>query len=308
LAGQAGVHDRGDALDRDRGFRHVGGQHDLAAAQRPQGGVLLLGRQVAVEGQHRQVARRRRAFQGPGRLADFLHAGEKNEQIAGRGVEQPGRRRRGRLGPRLFLGLGIVAHRHREGPPLAGDHRAAAEVGGDGGGVERGRHGHQAQLGPDRLLDEADQAEGEVTFQATLVELVEDDGPGGFEEGVVVEAAEEDAGRDGEDAGLPAGLAVEADVVADGAAEAVAALLGHAAGGGAGGEAARLQHQDFTGPGQAGVEQGRRHARGLAGAGRRLDHGAGPGAEGGDQGGQDGVDGERGQGHGGSSAVATAIL
>ena len=85
------------------------------------------------------------------------------------------------------------------------------------------------------------------------MELVEEDDADRFEEGIVLQHAEQDAGRYDEDAGLRAALAVKADLIADLVAESSAALHCHAAGGGAGGQAARLQEQDTPLPREAGV-------------------------------------------------------
>ena len=82
------------------------------------------------------------------------------------------------------------------------------QVGGDGRHVERRRHGHDAQVGPDGLLHQADHAQGQVVFQAALVELVEQHGAGRLQERVVLQQADEDAGRHGQDARVPAALAV----------------------------------------------------------------------------------------------------
>jgi hypothetical protein len=61
-------------------------------------------------------------------------------------------------------------------------------------------------------------------------------------------------------------------VIADHLAEGRVALGGHASGGRAGGEPARLENDDLTGAGKASVEQGRRDACGLAGAGRSAEN------------------------------------
>ena len=130
-------------------------------------------------------------------------------------------------------------------PAFAGDDRAVAEVARPRLGLERRRHHDDAQLGPNGLLHQPDHAEGEVAVQAAFVELVEDDDAGRFEERIVVQHPQQDAGRDDQDArGRPA-LLVEADVIADLARRAaVPRSLGHAPGRGAGGQPARLQHDD----------------------------------------------------------------
>jgi hypothetical protein len=74
------------------------------------------------------------------------------------------------------------------------------------------------------------------------------------------------------------GAALEAHRVADGLAHGFAQQLRDAGGGGPGGEAARLQHQDALAGEPGRVEQPERDERGLAGAGRGLQHaGAVPG-------------------------------
>src|SRR5262249_31383070 len=146
--------------------------------------------------------------------------------------------------PGSAVGARLVDDLDRVQPPLTGDDRTATEVSRHGLDRQGGRHRDEAEVGADGLLHQPDHAEGEVVVEAALVELVEEDGAGGLEEGVVVQQAEEDAGGDGEDAGVRPGLAVEADVVADLLPDGAAALLGHAAGGSAGSEAARLQQED----------------------------------------------------------------
>ena len=72
---------------------------------------------------------------------------------------------------------------------------------------------------------------------------------------------------------------LEAHPVAHVVARRAATLAGHEVCGGARGDAARLEDQDVTGAGDAGVEQRRRHARRLAGAGRRAQHHPPPAVE-----------------------------
>ena len=65
----------------------------------------------------------------------------------------------------------------------------------------------------------------------------------------------------------------EPDPVADGLADAFAQRLCHPLGAGAGGDPPRLQHDDFPVCSPWRVEQRQWHPRGLAGAGRRHQHG-----------------------------------
>ncbi len=98
---QAGIDHGGDALYRHRGFGHVRRQDDLAARLRQQRRVLLLGRQVAVQRQHRQVALARQVVERPRRLTDFGQTGQENEYVAVALVEQPADRRRHSRGERV---------------------------------------------------------------------------------------------------------------------------------------------------------------------------------------------------------------
>ncbi len=79
---QARIDHAGHALDCYRRLGHVGRQNDLPARLRQQGRVLLLGRQVAVQRQHREGARRGPRFEVPRGLADLVHPGQKHKQIA----------------------------------------------------------------------------------------------------------------------------------------------------------------------------------------------------------------------------------
>ena len=183
----------------------------------------------------------------------------------------------------------LVANFDWEGAALAGDDGAVAEVRRDRAGVHRGGHDHHFEFGPHRLSQQADHAEGEVGVDAALVELVEHDGGDALQERVVVQQPQQDAGGDGEAAGVRPGLAVEADVVAEGAAEGRPVFRRHPPRRRPRGEASRLQHEHE--PGLNG-EEGGRHAGGLAGPGRGAQHDGPRLAQCGEQGGQDGIDGK----------------
>ena len=152
-------------------------------------------------------------------------------------------------------------------PPLAFHHGAIAEPAGDRFRGQRGRHHHQFQFRPDGLLHAADHGQGQVAVEAPLVELVEHDRGHRFQEGVVLQHAEEDAFGDDLDPRLRSHAAIEADLVADLAAQRHAALESDPPRTGPGGQAAGLQDHDRTAAGQARIEHGRRHAGRLARAG-----------------------------------------
>ena len=108
------------------------------------------------------------------------------------------------------------------------------------------------------------------------------------------------------DPGLRADLGVEADAVADRLAHRLPQHRRHPAGSGAGGEAPRLQHQDLAALQPTGLQQGQRHAGGLARTRRGLEHGGAAAVQRLQERGQDGIDwkgrqgGEGGLAHGGS--------
>ena len=128
------------------------------------------------------------------------------------------------------------------------------------------------------------------------MELVEDHGSHPFQEGIGLEALDEDPLGDHQDPGGRSGLAIEAHLVADLLAESRAGLLGHAAGSGPGGDAAGLQHHDLPSPSDPRSEQGEGHPRRLAGAGGSDEDGGRSRAQGGEERGQDFVDGQGVQG------------
>ena len=170
-------------------------------------------------------------------------------------------------------------------PPFDPDDRAAAEERRDRLGVERGRHHDRIRSSRTDSADLAKQGEGQVGVQAPLVELVEDDGADAFEERVGEELAGEDAlGRDAQP-GPRADPPLEADLVADLLAQRPAVLLGDPPRRGAGRDAPGLEHDErrVRWGKFAVMDQGRRHTRRLARAGRRdQDEAAMPPGEGND--------------------------
>ena len=182
----------------------------------------------------------------------------------------------------------------RMGAALGGQDRRVVHQGGDGGGVEGGRHHHEAQVRTQRGAHLQREREPEVGLQPALVELVEDDAADAGQVGIGLQHPGEDAF--GDDLDAAAGDALAADAVADAAPRALAEVLGQPLGGGAGGDPARLQHQDAAL--DAGFEQVERHAGGLAGAGRGLEHRAPRLAQGAPERGQDRLD-RQGRGEGG---------
>ena len=73
------------------------------------------------------------------------------------------------------------------------------------------------------------------------MKLVENNDADRFQKRIVVQHAQQDAGRHDENPRARTELALEAHLKADGITEIVAAFLCHASGGGLGGEATRFQ-------------------------------------------------------------------
>jgi hypothetical protein len=130
-ARRAGVDDVADARHRQRGFGHVGGQHDAALAVRLEDAVLLGLRQARKQRQHLGVAQRRLVAQVlaqvVGGFADLALAGQEDQDVAARAP----------TAPQLVhaIGDGVVqvvlaalfkrpvAHLHREGAARDHEHR-----------------------------------------------------------------------------------------------------------------------------------------------------------------------------------------
>ena len=180
-----------------------------------------------------------------------------------------GRRRRPVLGDRME-GAGDVEDR--------GGGAGGAEEVGQAGQVGGRGHGDQPQVLAQGAAGVEEEGQEEVGVEGALVDLVEDDGGRAAQLGVVLEAAQEEAGGDDLDAGVAADDALAPHGVSDGAPHRFAQERREAAGGGPGGHAPRLGDDDAAGPtGAAGREAGddvgdeRRDQRGLAGAGRSGD-------------------------------------
>jgi hypothetical protein len=113
------------------------------------------------------------------------------------------------------------------------------------------------------------------------MELVEHHRADAFQRRIAQDHPAEHPLGDHLDAGLGRDLGLHPHAVAHGLAHRFAQGLGHPFGGGAGGQAPRLQHDDLASGQPAGVEQPQRHDRGLAGPGRRHQHGRCPRLQGG---------------------------
>ena len=175
-----------NAGHRQRGFGHVGGQHDAAAIGRLKNLVLLGLRQAGKQRQHLGPAGQRLVrqvlAQVVGSFADLALAGQKDQDVApcptlpefvhriGHGLVQA-----------VVTGFfkRAVALLHREGAARDHDHRgrtvAGRKVLGKAVGVDGGRGDHDFEVRAARQ-DLAQVAQQEVDVQAAFVRLVDDDG------------------------------------------------------------------------------------------------------------------------------------
>ena len=164
-AGGAGIDDVADARHRERGLRHVGGEHDPLPGVGREHPVLLGRRQPRIQRQHVDVTdllAAHRVSQTVGRVPDLPLAGQEDQDVAaalalqlGDAVDDRadlvavgvGRRRTGR-------GVGVVhrpvPHLHRVGATGDLDHRRAAEVLAEPGRVDRGGRDDDLEVGTSR--------------------------------------------------------------------------------------------------------------------------------------------------------------
>ena len=186
-AGGASIDHKPDAGHRERGFGHVGGQHNAPTAVVVKHAVLLGLAQAGKQGQHLGVAQCGLVAQVFGevvcRLADFALAGQKNQNVAA--LPRPAT-------PQLIDAVGncrvqvgvfaffkrAVAQLHRKGAARHHDDRrrplAVGKVVGKTLGVDRGRGDDDLQIGP-LGAQLAQKAQQKVDVQAAFVRLVDDE-------------------------------------------------------------------------------------------------------------------------------------
>ena len=311
-AGEARIDHGADAFDGQRGFGDVGADDDLRLLAGRDGGVLVLRRQFAVQGDDAPAAGEAAPLQGRHGLADLVGAGHEHQDVA----REAGRLHQRFTGARRlvpdrlhlvhprFRGF-LVAHFDREGAAfgleqLAGLHELLQRARHQGGG-----HDDDLQVGAARALQLAGEGEHKVAVEVALVKLVDDDAADVAQFGVVEQQAQHDAFGDVDQAGVPAGDVVEAHLIADFLAEPRVAFLGHPLRQHARGDAARLQDDAALARlEEARVEHELRHLGRFARTGRRLDQQVGQAgiAQAADHGVADFKDGQRGR-HGRRGAL-----
>ncbi len=151
------------------------------------------------------------------------------------------------------------------------------------------------QVRADGGSQQSHHAECEVGVEAAFVELVEHDTRHVFQKWIVEQVAKQDAGGDGDAAGVSPGLLVEANVIAEAVAEAGAVLIGHPPRGGTGSYATRFEEEQLPG-GQVWQDRGR-YASGFARTGRCPQNDGGRLPQPREQLREGVVDGQSGEGH-----------
>ena len=279
-----------DARHRQRGFRHVGGQHDPAALVIVEHAVLLGLAQARKQRQHLSVAQYRAVAQVlaqmVGGLTDLAFAGQEHQNVssilrrAPKLIHGIGNRRI-QVGIARFLER-AVAHFHRKQPARYHQHRCRAlgrgKVLRKAVGIDRGRGDDHLQIRPARqdLLQIAQQ---EVDIQAALMCLVDDQRVVGLEQRIALRLGQQDAVRHQLDRSALLQPVGKTHLVAHHLAQRRLQLLGNALGHAAGGNPARLRVADQARPlarlGVAGTASQRQcnlgQLRGLAGTGFATD-------------------------------------
>ncbi|KIG12696.1 putative periplasmic protein kinase ArgK [Enhygromyxa salina] len=303
----AAVDYRDHTVDRDRGLGHVGAEDQLARVAGCDRVILLRARQLTMQRQQlepRPLGQRRTLARAGLSLA---RARQEHQRVTRLGASP--------MFTRLFAGCSrwCVGSLRWLGPPdqpaldqiphrsshaalerllaVAGaraavldlDREAAAvrpqacsvQEFGDGLGVERGRHRQQAQRRA-KLLLAAQQREQQIRVEMTLVELVEDHRVDARELRIITQPPHQHALGHEPQPGLGVAGMIEADPIPNPSTNRFPEQRRGAQGRQSRGQAARLQHEDLSGPKHAALEQHRRDHRGLARARRRLDHDVAP--------------------------------
>ena len=161
----------------------------------------------------------------------------------------------------------------RKTAPRAFDDRRVTQELGNARAVDRRRHDENFQILAQALLRIAREREPEIGIEGAFMEFVEQHGGNAIERRIVEHQSREHALGDDLDASLARHLRAKAHAIADRLADLLAERRRHALGRRARGEPARLKHENFFVCRPRLVDEHQRHARGLAGAGRRDQHG-----------------------------------
>jgi hypothetical protein len=260
--GQPRIDHHPDAVERQRGFRDRGRQHDLAPP-------LRIGRDRGALGGRLQAAmqpvqhRATDVAQPLGGPLDLGHAGQEGEDTPRLLAQRLPHRRRHRILDPRFGRAAEMAQRQREAAAFAFHHRRIAHQPGEAAAVERRRHRDQPQVGPQRTLRIERQGKTEIAVEATLMHFVEQHGGDASQLGIGLYAIDEDALGDHRHPRRRRTLAVHPRGIAEGLADAFPRQRRHSLRRRPRREPARRQQQDFAGT-PALAEQRRCHGGGLA--------------------------------------------
>ena len=247
-AGVAGIDHRADARHGQRGFRHIGGQHDAARAGRPEHLFLLRLREPRIQGQDFALGRMMLA-QRLRRLANLALTTEEDENVARQlapqfvyRIENGG----------LFGLVGLVAlfDLHR---PIAHIHRIGASGHVDDGRipsalakmlgkalrVDGGRGNDQLEIRP-AWQQPLEIPEQEIDVQAAFMRLVDDQRVVLVEKAVMLGFRQQDAIGHQLDQTLRPSLVLKPHLEADRLPQRLLQFLGDTRRHRAGGDAARL--------------------------------------------------------------------
>ena len=273
-----GIDDGRDVRQRQAGLGHGRGQHQLAPAgrRRRQGRLLGGGGLVTIQGQDHHIRVQARLRQGAGKPPDLRDAGQEHQNAARGFGERPmhGRlpMRDGAPVLRRARGIGPMVQADRMTATGAHEHRRITEQPGIRCAVHRRAHRQQAQVLAQCRAALQRQRQAQIGLQAALVALIEDHQTVIGERGVALDETRESAvGHDLDACRRPHAL-FQPHPITHGFADRFPALLGHAPRRHDGCEPSRLDHQDAPAGEPGRVKQRRRHLRGLAGAGRGLEH------------------------------------
>ena len=201
----------------------------LSSIRRANGSVLRGGGKLAVQRSKEKVTlggERRRSVH---RFADFGSTGQKDQNVSAdfSGQELPHRRHHLRF-ERTIIRRGCILDGHLEELAFARDDGHVAEVSGDRGGVERGRHHHDLQIGPRGLAESPQQREGQIALQMTLVKLIEHDRSNPAQQRIADWPARQNALGHELQSRRASHHPLETDLVPDHIAHLFAPFLGHA--------------------------------------------------------------------------------
>lgn len=254
-AGLAAVNDVADAVDGHGGFGDVGGDDDFAERVGLESAILVFGRKVAVERDEGEAFGGASCAQGVDGGVDFAHTRHEHEDVTRLAAIHDLFDGVGSLiGGGAFVDLVEVADFDRITLAFRDQDGAVVQVSCDGFGFQGRGHDGQLKVRAGRLLEILHQRQGNIAEQVALVEFIEEDDADVAERAVILQPTEEDAFGDKTDAGAEAGLIIEADLVSDFLSKRGVAFPSDTGGHGAGGDAAWLEHHDFFGACETGVQ------------------------------------------------------